>query len=134
MSETTSKRFFRIFMSIVLFFVSFWAFEAKVKRRIAKIKERNQIEKVAIKEIKTEKINNDSNNDSENRYVTYGDLLAQKELLDVNSAECMIISIENLLELDKTDDSTLSRKEKEYLERTRVEFVKLAKEKGSKKY
>ena len=134
MSETTSKRFFRIFMSIVLFFVSFCAFEANVKRRIAKIKERNQIEKVAIKEIKTEKINNDSNNDSENRYVTYGDLLAQKELLDVNSAECMIISIENLLELDKTDDSTLSRKEKEYLERTRVEFVKLAKEKGSKKY
>lgn len=134
MSETTSKRFFRIFMSIVLFFVSFWAFEANVKRRIVKIKERNQIEKVTIKEIKTEKINNHFDNDSENRYATYGDLLAQKELLDVNSAECMIISIENLLELDKTDDSTLSRKEKEYLERTRAEFVKLAKEKGSKKY
>ena len=34
-------------------------------------------------------------------------------------------TIENLLELDKTDDSTLSRKEKEYLERTRAEFVKI---------
>lgn len=134
MKETSFKRFFRIFLSIILFFTSFWAFEANVKRRIAKIKERNNIENLKNQEVKNEKINNKSNSNSENPYAVYDEMLAQKELLDVNSAECMIISIDNLLELDRTENSTLSRKDKDYLELKRSEFIKLAKEKGSKKY
>ena len=134
MRETSFKSFFRIFLSIILFFTSFWAFEANVKRRIAKIKECNNIENLKNQDVKSEKINNKSNSNSENPYAVYDEMLAQKELLDVNSAECMIISIENLLELDKTKNSTLSREDKDYLELKRAEFVKLAKEKGSKKY
>ena len=134
MRETSSKRVFRIFLSIILFFTSFWAFEVNVKRRIAKIKERNNIENLKNQEVKNEKINNKSNGESENPYAVYDEMLAQKELLDVNSAECMIISIDNLLKLDKTEHSTLSQKDKDYLELKRAEFVKLAKEKSSKKY
>ena len=121
MSETSTKRFFRIFMSIVLFFTSFWAFEANVKRRITKIKERNNIEKVNKVKIKKEKINNKSNSNSENPYAVYDEMLAQKDVLDANSAECMIISIENLLELDKMDNNTLSQEEKFYLEQIQLQ-------------
>ena len=134
MRETSSKRVFRIFLSIILFFTSFWAFEANVKRRITKIKERNNVEKVNKQDIKSEKFNNKSNSDSENPYAVYDEMLAQKDVLDANSAECMIISIENLLELDKMDNKTLSQEEKFYLEQKKAEFIKLAKEKGSKKY
>ena len=134
MRETSSKRVFRIFLSIILFFTSFWAFEVNVKRRIAKIKERNNIENLKNQEVKNEKINNKSNSNSENPYAVYDEMLAQKDVLDANSAECMIISIDNLLKLDKTEHSTLSQKDKDYLELKRAEFVKLAKEKSSKKY
>ena len=112
-TEFTKKVALVLVVAIIL---GNFGYKTKFQRRYERIKVNNQIEKISEQHQELKKIINTQRN------------------CDLESVENLIASIDEVLESTKSDDYLLSEDNRNYLEKMRATYVKLAKFKGSIRY